>query len=25
MFKAKNITFGDIHEVNGEIMYFKNK
>ena len=25
MFKAINITFGDIHEVNGEIMYFKNK
>jgi choline-sulfatase len=25
MFKAKNITFGDIHELNGEIMYFKNK
>ena len=23
MHKAKNITFGDIHDVNGEIMYFK--
>ena len=25
MFKAKNITFGDIHDTNGEIIYFKNK
>jgi hypothetical protein len=25
MYKAKNITFGDIHDVNGEIMYFKKK
>ena len=25
MHKAKNITFGDIHDVNGEIMYFKKK
>ena len=25
MFKAKNITFGDTHEINGEINYFKNK
>ena len=25
MFKAKNITFGDTHDANGEIMYFKNK
>ena len=23
--KAKNITFGDIHDANGEIMYFKKK
>ncbi len=25
MYKAKNITFGDIHDTNGEIMYFKKK
>jgi arylsulfatase A-like enzyme len=25
MFKAKNITFGDIHDTNGEILYFKKK
>lgn len=25
MFKAKNITFGDTHEISGEIIYFKNK
>ena len=25
MYKAKNITFGDIHDVNGEIMYNKKK
>jgi hypothetical protein len=25
MYKAKNITFGDIHDVNGEIMYFRKK
>ena len=25
MYKAKNITFGDIHDINGEINYFKNK
>ena len=24
MYKAKNITFGDIHDINGEILYFKN-
>ena len=23
--KAKNITFGDIHDTNGEILNFKNK
>ena len=22
--KSKNITFGDIHDINGEILYFKN-
>ncbi len=25
MYKAKNITFGDIHDTNGEILYFKKK
>ena len=25
MYKAKNITFGDIHDENGEILYFKKK
>ena len=25
MYKAKNITFGDIHDTNGEIIYFKKK
>ena len=25
MYKAKNITFGDIHDLNGEIIYFKDK
>ena len=25
MYKAKNITFEDIHDVNGEIMYYKKK
>ena len=25
MFKAKNITFGDIHDSNGEVSYFKKK
>ena len=25
MYKAKNITFGDIHDTNSEIMYFKSK
>ena len=25
MYKAKNITFGDIHDINSEIMYFKSK
>jgi len=25
MFKAKNITFGDIHDLNGEILNFKNE
>ena len=25
MHKAQNITFGDIHDTNGEIIYFKNK
>ena len=25
MFKAKNITFGDIHDINGEILNFKKK
>ena len=25
MFKAKNITFGDIHDINGEILNFKNE
>ena len=25
MYKAKNITFGDIHEINGEIIYLKKK
>ena len=25
MYKAKNITFGDIHDINGEIIYLKNK
>ncbi|MAU36349.1 MAG: iduronate-2-sulfatase [Flavobacteriales bacterium] len=25
MYKAKNITFGDTHEINGKINYFKNK
>ena len=25
MFKAKNITFGDVHDINGEINYFKKK
>ena len=25
MYKAKNITFGDIHNTNGEILYFKKK
>tara|TARA_Y100000589_G_scaffold167402_1_gene159311 strand:- start:14 stop:1564 length:1551 start_codon:yes stop_codon:yes gene_type:complete len=25
MYKAKNITFGDIHDTNGEILYLKNK
>ncbi len=25
MYKAKNITFGDIHDTNGEIIYLKNK
>ena len=24
MYKAKNITFGDIHDTNGEILYLKN-
>ena len=23
MFKAKNITFGDIHDINGDIMYYR--
>ncbi len=25
MYKAKNITYGDIHDTNGEILYFKKK
>ena len=25
MYKAKNITFGDIHDTNGQIIYFKKK
>ena len=25
MYKAKNITYGDIHDLNGEIIYFKDK
>ena len=25
MQKAKNITFGDIHDINGEILHFKNE
>ena len=25
MYKAKNITFGDIHDINGEILNFKKK
>ena len=25
MHKAKNITFGDIHDTNGEVIYYKEK
>ena len=25
MHKSKNITFGDIHDTNGDVLYYKNK
>ena len=25
MYKAKNITFGDIHDTNGEVIFYKEK